>query len=279
MLQKRLVTIQDISCMGKCSLTASIPIISAFGLEAVVLPTAVLSTHTGANFKDFTFRDLTEDMEGIIHHWQSFGASFDAMYSGYLGSIHQLDIVDNFFRQFKTESNLVFVDPVMGDEGRLYTGFDMEFAKKMRTLCSHADVICPNVTEAAFLTGIPYEENHGTEYVRKLALSLIRTGAKNIIVTGLSEDGKVGSLCLNSETGEEHICMREKIPGCYYGTGDIFASTVCSAMTQGFDLYEALKIATDFVCESILATQDELEKYDYGVKFEQNLHMITNLMK
>ena len=134
MLQKRLVTIQDISCMGKCSLTASIPIISAFGLEAVVLPTAVLSTHTGANFKDFTFRDLTEDMEGIIHHWQSFGASFDAMYSGYLGSIHQLDIVDNFFRQFKTESNLVFVDPVMGDEGRLYTGFDMEFAKKMRTL-------------------------------------------------------------------------------------------------------------------------------------------------
>lgn len=278
MLQKRLVTIQDISCIGKCSLTAAIPIISAFGIEAVPLPTAVLSTHTGANFTDFTFRDLTDDLEGIIDHWKSFGATFDTMYSGYLGSIDQLDIVDNFFREFKTKDNLVFVDPVMGDEGKLYTGFDKKFAKKMLGLCSHADVICPNVTEAAYLSGIEYKKHHDANYVRKLARALMDTGAKNIIVTGLSDGDSVGALCLNAATQEEHICLRPKIEGTYYGTGDIFASTLCSAMTFGFTLYESLRIAVDFVYESILNTQDELGKYDYGVKFEQKLSMLTKLV-
>ena len=180
MPQKRLVTIQDISCIGKCSLTAVIPIISAFGIEAVPLPTAVLSTHTGAGFKDFTFRDLTSDMPGIINHWKSMNIEFDAMYSGYLGSIDQLEIVDKFFREFKNDSNIIFVDPVMGDEGVLYTGFDKEFANKMRCLCSHADVICPNITEAAYLTGMDYSSCHDTENVQMLANALKSTGAKNI---------------------------------------------------------------------------------------------------
>ncbi len=278
MLQKRMVTIQDISCIGKCSLTAAIPIISAFGIEAVPLPTAVLSTHTGANFTGYTFRDLTDDMQGIYTHWKSFGASFDAMYSGYLGSIHQLDIVESFFKEFKTPANLVFVDPVMGDEGKLYAGFDKDFAKRMRILCSHADIICPNVTEAAYLSGMNYRESHDIDYVRKLAHALADTGAKTIIVTGLSEGNRVGSLCLDTRTGEENTCMRPKIAGCYYGTGDIFASVLCSALTYGFKLEKSLRIATDFVYESILNTQDELGKYDYGVKFEQKLHMITNLI-
>ena len=279
MPQKRLVTIQDISCIGKCSLTAVLPIISAFGIEAVPLPTAVLSTHTGAGFKDFTFRDLTGDMGGIINHWKSMGFEFDAMYSGYLGSASQLEIVDNFFKEFKTDSNIIFVDPVMGDEGVLYTGFDRDFASKMRILCSHADVICPNITEAAYLTGIPYSTRHDTEYVRKLAEALKSTGAKNIIITGLSEGGKVGSMCVNTLTNEEHICLHDKIPGTYYGTGDIFAGVICSALTSGYALYDALKLASDFVYQSILNTQDELGKYYYGVKFEQKLHLITDLMK
>lgn len=277
MLQKRLVTIQDISCIGKCSLTAALPIISAFGIEAVPLPTAVLSTHTGANFKNYTFRDLTDDMEGIYRHWKSFGAGFDAMYSGYLGSIHQLDIVDRFFREFKTDKNMVFVDPVMGDDGTLYAGFDMEFARRMHTLCSHADVICPNVTEAAYLTNTPYSSDHSMDYVEHLARKLKKTGARHIIITGLSQDDSVGSLCLSSETDKIHTYLRPKIPGCYYGTGDIFASTLCSAMTCGYKLYEALRIATDFVYESILNTQDEIGTYDYGIKFEQKLSMITAL--
>lgn len=279
MHQLRLVTIQDISCIGKCSLTAALPVISAFGIEAVPLPTAVLSTHTGANFTDYTFRDLTDDMEGIYTHWQKLGASFDAIYSGYLGSIHQLDIVEDFFKKFSTKDNLIFIDPVMGDEGKLYAGFNKEFAKKMRSLCSYADIICPNVTEAAYLADMEYSDNHNREYVEKLAYALKDIGAKSIIITGLSENGKVGSMCFDAQTEEKHIYMRDKIEGCYYGTGDIFASAVCSAVTHGFSLKEAVKIATDFVYESILNTQDELGRYDYGVKFEQKLHMLTNLVK
>ncbi len=279
MHQKRLVTIQDISCIGKCSLTAALPIISAFGIEAVPLPTAVLSTHTGANFTEYTFRDLTDDMVGIYTHWQKLGARFDAIYSGYLASIHQLDIVEDFFKKFSTRDNLIFVDPVMGDEGRLYAGFNTDFAKKMRSLCAYADIICPNVTEAAFLSGIDYCENHDTQYVESLAYALKDIGAKSIIITGLSENGKVGSMCFDTQTEEKHIYLRDKIEGCYYGTGDIFASVLCSALTYGLSLYDALKIATDFVYESILNTQDELGIYDYGVKFEQKLHMITDLLK
>ena len=279
MHQLRLVTIQDISCIGKCSLTAALPVISAFGIEAVPLPTAVLSTHTGANFTDYTFRDLTDDMEGIYTHWRKMGTSFDAIYSAYLGSIHQLDIVENFFKTFSTKDNLIFIDPVMGDEGKLYAGFNKEFAKKMRHLCSYADIICPNVTEAAYLADMEYSDNHNSEYVEKLAFALKDIGAKSIIITGLSENGKVGSMCFDTQTEEKHIYMRDKIEGCYYGTGDIFASAVCSAVTHGFSLKEAVKIATDFVYESILNTQDELGRYDYGVKFEQKLHMLTDLVK
>lgn len=279
MHQLRLVTIQDISCIGKCSLTAALPVISAFGIEAVPLPTAVLSTHTGANFTDYTFRDLTDDMEGIYTHWQKLGASFDAIYSGYLGSIHQLDIVEDFFKKFPTKDNLIFIDPVMGDEGKLYAGFNKDFAKKMRSLCSYADIICPNVTEAAYLADMEYSDNHDREYVEKLAYALKDIGAKSIIITGLSENGKVGSMCFDTQTEEKHIYMRDKIEGCYYGTGDIFASALCSGITIGYSLYESLKIATDFVYESILNTQDELGRYDYGVKFEQKLHMITDIIK
>lgn len=277
MLQKRMATVQDISCLGKCSLTAAIPIISAFGIEPVVLPTAVLSSHTGAGFEGYTFKDLTEDMVGITEHWKRLSLEFDSIYSGYLGSIDQIDIVENFFTDFRTDGNIIFVDPVMGDDGKLYAGFDTDFVKKMYSLCSHADIICPNVTEAAFLTGIEYSESHDTDYVRSLARALGDTGAKTVIVTGLSTGSGFGALCLDTETGREYVYCRDKIPGTYYGTGDIFASVLCSAVTSGFELQKALKIAIDFVYESILATQDEAEKYYYGVKFEQKLGMLTSL--
>ncbi|MBQ8588424.1 MAG: pyridoxamine kinase [Clostridia bacterium] len=279
MKQKRLATVQDISCLGKCSLTAAISVISAFGMEAVVLPTAVLSTHTGADFSDYTFRDLTEEMPGIINHWHNMVVRFDALYSGYLGSIHQLDIVEKFFTDFKTKDNLIFVDPVMGDDGRLYSGFDMSFAKRMYSLCSHADVICPNVTEAALLTGSEYRESHDIDYVRTLAHKLTSTGAKTVIVTGLTVGNSFGALCLDTSTGREYTYYREKIPGCYYGTGDLFASVLCCSLTMGMPMEEALKLAIDFVYQSILSTQDELQKYKYGVKFEQNLGLITDYVR
>ncbi len=278
MKQKRLVTIQDISCLGKCSLGAAIPIISAFGIESVVLPTAMLSTHTGAGFEDYTFRDLTDDMTGVIDHWKKLGLSFDAMYSGYLGSIHQLEITERFFRDFKTKDNLVFVDPVMADEGVLYKGFDDSFAKRMISLCAYADVICPNVTEACLITDTPYTEKHDNAFVEELADKLCGIGAKTIIVTGINIEDQIGAMCIDAESGKRELYVRPKFDGHYYGTGDIFASVVCSALTHGFDMNKALHLATDFVYESILATQDEKDKFYYGVKFEKCLNKITKVI-
>ena len=279
MQQKRLVTVQDISCLGKCSLTAAIPIIAAFGIEPVVLPTAVLSTHTGAGFSNFTFKDLTGDMPGIIDHWKKLNISFDALYSGYLGSIEQLDIVAEFFEYFKSKDNLVFVDPVMGDNGKLYHGFDADFVKKMYTLCSYADIICPNVTEACFLTETPYKEIHDEDYALKLARKLKSTGAGIVVITGIVRGDEYGALCYDVNTDSFHTHYRSRIPGLYCGTGDIFASVLSSAITVGKSLEESLDIAIDFVHDSILNTQDEKEKYYYGVKFEQCLGKLCDIVK
>ena len=274
MLQKRIATVQDISCFGKCSLSAAISVISAFGMEAVVLPTAVLSTHTGAGFEGYTFRDLTDDMQGITEHWSRLKMDFDAMYSGYLGSTEQIEIVERFFTHFKTDRNFIFIDPVMGDGGELYAGFDNSFVRRMYSLCSHADIICPNVTEAALLSGIPYEESHDTDYVRTLAHSLKDTGARVIVITGLSRGKKFGAFCLDTVTGKEYTACRDHIPGTYYGTGDLFSSVMCSALTSGTDIEASLNKATDFVYRSIMNTQDEKDKYYYGVKFEPLLNTL-----
>ena len=275
MKQKRLVTVQDISCLGKCSLGAAMPIISAFGIETVVLPTAVLSTHTG-RFEGYTFKDMTDEMPKIVSHWKSLGIEFDAMYSGYFGKCEQLEIVSGFFSDFKSDGNLVFVDPVLGDEGRLYTGFDGKFVDKMRDFCRHADVLTPNITEAALISGMPYRENCGEEYAEKMALSLSDTGAKLIVVTGISEGSNSGAMCYDANSGKTFSYYRKSIEGTYYGTGDIFASVLCGALTSGADFERSLRLAVDFVHAGIVNTQDEREKFFYGVKFEQSLAMLTN---
>ena len=168
---KRILIIQDISCVGKCSLTVALPIISAFGVEASVLPTAVLSTHTA--FKGFTFRDLTCDMQDICNHWKEQNIEFDALYTGYLGSFEQLEIVNNIFNDFKNNDNFILVDPVMGDNGKLYPGFDQKFADAMAKLCKNADIIVPNLTEASFMLHEDYISNgYNEEYVKYLLKKL-----------------------------------------------------------------------------------------------------------
>ena len=194
------------------------------------------------------------------------------------GSIHQLDITEKFFKDFKTDDNLIFVDPVMGDEGMLYKGFDQEFAKRMLSLCSMADIICPNVTEACFLTGVEYQEKHDESYINTLADELCNLGAKTVIVTGICIGDEYGAMCLDTSCKKKELYLRPKIEGHYYGTGDIFASVVCSALTVGFDMNKSLHLATDFVYESILATQDEKDKFYYGVKFEKCLKKLTNII-
>ena len=198
---KRIVTIQDISCVGKCSLTVALPIISAMGIETAVIPTAVLSTHTA--FKNFTYRDLTGDLPKIAKHWKQEKFNFDGIYTGYLGSIEQIDILKEFFKQFKTPDNFIFIDPVMADNGKLYAGFDAKFVKEMKKLCKMADIIVPNLTEASYMLEKEYKEIYSEQEIKDILIELSNLGPKYVVLTGVSfKDNKLGVMSYNKETNE-----------------------------------------------------------------------------
>ncbi|MDR1754650.1 MAG: pyridoxamine kinase, partial [Eubacterium sp.] len=199
---KRVAAIHDISGVGRCSLTVALPIISVAGLECSVMPTAVLSTHTGG-FKNFTFRDLTDDMRPIADHWKNEDIEFDSLYSGYLGSLGQIDIVRDIFEMFRKPETLIMVDPVMADDGKLYSLFNFDHVKGMAELCGHADVIVPNRTEAAFMLGREYEGGVMTEKsVNDLLRALSTLKAKQIVLTGVYfKDDDLGAACYDVETG------------------------------------------------------------------------------
>ena len=270
---KRIVTVQDISCVGKCSLTVALPIISAMGVEAAILPTAVLSTHTAFK-KGFTLHDLTGEIAPITAHWKSEGIDFDAIYTGYLASFDQIDLVKQMAKDFP--GALLFVDPAMGDNGKLYYGFDEAFAKKMAKLCSIADIIVPNMTEAAFMLGIPYvSEGYDEEYVKDVLRKLCAMGAKKAALTGVSLDAhKTGVMAYDSETDEFFSYYHDRIPVQYHGTGDVFASACVGALSRGKSLEEALVIAADYTYESIRLTEAEPGHNWYGVNFEQAVPML-----
>ncbi len=262
---KRIVTIQDISCVGKCSLTVALPIISAMGVETAVVPTAVLSTHTA--FKDFTFRDLTEDITAIAEHWKKEAIDFDAIYTGYLGSFEQLELVSRFMDDFKTRDNIIFIDPVMADNGKLYTGFTQEFADRMATLCRKADVIVPNLTEASFMLGIPYPgEDYDEAYIKELLIRLSELGAHKVVLTGVSFD-----MSYNTDTKQYFSYFRERIPVNFHGTGDVFSSCCLGALMKGYSLEDSLKIAVDYTVNSIQRSVDNPSHRWYGVDFESAL--------
>lgn len=283
--QKRIVSIQDISCFGKCSLTVALPIISAAGIETVILPTAILSTHT-AGFPGYTFRDLTDDIKPIADHWASIPLEFDSIYTGYLGSLKQIQLVANFFDQFRSENTSVIIDPVMGDNGRLYSGFTDEFVFKMAELCSKADYILPNMTEACLMLDIPYKsEDYDRSFIENILHSLCALGAKNAILTGVSLDlenntydpSLLGVAAYSAQTDRFTYFMRPKIDCSFHGTGDIFASVFASSIVlngsknknQTSDsIFDATKLAADFVCDCIRATMNSPSPCNYGVNFE-----------
>lgn len=279
MKQKRVATIQDISCFGKCSLTVALPVISAMSVEAAIIPTAVLSTHTGG-FNGFTFRDLTEDIPDIAKHWKSENLGFDVIYTGYLGSFKQIEYISDFIDSFKTEVNTVLIDPAMGDNGKLYTGFSPEFALAMGKLSGKADVIVPNLTEAAFMLDEPYvESGYDEEYVKGILKRLTDLGAKNAILTGISYSSeKIGVVCYSSETGEYNSYFTDRIGGSFHGTGDIYASVCAGAIARGMSLIESASLAADYVCECIKATIDDKEHW-YGVKFEDAISYLVDRLK
>lgn len=272
---KRIVTIQDISCVGKCSLTVALPIISAMGIETAVIPTAVLSTHTA--FKNFTYRDLTGDLPKIAKHWKQEKFNFDGIYTGYLGSIEQIDILKEFFKQFKTPDNFIFIDPVMADNGKLYAGFDANFVKEMKKLCKMSDIIVPNLTEASYMLEKEYKEIYSEQEIKDILIELSNLGPKYVVLTGVSfKDNKLGVMSYNKETNEFFTYFKEKIPAKYHGTGDIFASTLVGAITNNNTLEEGLKIAVDYVWETINDTYKTNKKDAYGVNFETKIPYLIN---
>lgn len=274
---KRIVTIQDISCFGKCSLTVALPIISACGIEACPIPTAVLSTHTGG-FQGFTFRDLTQEITPVANHWKALDVKFDGIYTGYLGSKEQLKIVSDFIDNFKKDDTVVFIDPVMGDHGKLYTGFDEDFAKEMVSLVKKADVIAPNLTEVSYLLDREYKEDYADEEIKEMLKELSSLGAETVIITGVRRGDKLGVFAYESKTEEFSEYFRERINDTFHGTGDVFASVCSSALVKGFSVKEAIERATDFVVECILHTAPDKENHWYSVKFEECIPSLVKRM-
>lgn len=277
---KRVVSIQDISCFGKCSLTVALPIISAMGIETAVIPTAVLSTHTGTGFTGYTFRDLTSDIPDIAAHWKKLDLSFDALYTGYLGSIEQVEIVSEFFDDFGTNDNFIVVDPVLGDAGKLYAGFTDDFVRKMTSLCSKADFILPNMTEASFMLGIPYVEEYDEKYIRNVLRKLAELGCTVPVLTGVSfGDGKQGAVAYDSRNDSFYSAFGDNIDYRFHGTGDIIASVFTGAVVLGKALPQALEIAVKFTHDCIEATVPHLDEMWYGSCFELCLGKLIEYIK
>ena len=261
----KILTIQDISCVGQCSLTVALPILSACGVETCALPSAVLSTHT-CGFTGYTFRDLTEDMPQICKHWEKEGIAFDGVYTGYLGSAKQIEYVKEILRTVKSPCGRTVVDPAMADNGKLYVGFDEAFADAMRSLCAEADYILPNLTEAALLAGLPYRAKPSREQVDVLLQALCALGCKNVILTGVSyREGKTGVVVF--ENGEYSYYEHDLLPNSCHGTGDIYASAFVGALMRGKTAYAAAAVAADYVLDCIRATA-KLENHWYGAAFE-----------
>lgn len=280
MRQKRIAAIHDISGVGKCSLTVALPVISATGVECCAMPTTLLSTHTGG-FKNIYIEDLSNAILPIAKHWKSEGFEFDAIYSGYLGSMEQVDLVSTSIDILKTKDTLVVIDPVMGDNGRLYQAFSPEFPFKMKELCKNADIITPNVTEACLMLAEEYKTPPYTkEYIESLLLKLSKICSGTVVLTGCCLNEKEqGAAAYSNIEDKISFFSCPKIPGMYHGTGDIFASVFVSFMVLGKGMEKSLKAAVEFTCRAIENTQQNRPELWYGVNFEGVLPYLFKMLE
>lgn len=264
---KKILTIQDFSCVGKCSLTVAMPIISAFGIECCALPTALLSTHT--QFKNWTFANLCDEINPITTAWRNENIKFDGIYTGYLGAVDLIESVKGIIKEFNSKNGIVMIDPAMGDNGKLYANFDMEYVKATKTLCAMADVITPNITEATFMLGMEYKEEYDKDYLLEICKKLHENGAKDVVITGVRKsDTQVGVFCLiGGKEIYEYYTEREVKD--FHGTGDIYSSAVYGGLMNGKTLQEAVSFACDYTKHCIAVTLAEPNYSIYGVNFEQ----------
>ena len=268
---KRVLSVQDITCVGKCSLTVALPVISAMGVEISVIPTALLSCHTA--FPDFTFCDLSEQITPITNMLKQQHIAFDAVYTGYLGSVQQIRLVENVIETFRTPQNVVIVDPAMADFGKLYKGFHQPFADCMAQLCAKADIILPNITEACYLLNIPYiGENYTKTDIQNILIKLSEKGCPYCVLTGVSFDNcTLGIMAYDSKEKHFFEYYSEKLPEHFHGTGDVFASAFTGALMRNRTKENALQIAVDFTLDCIKATKNNSQSRWYGVDFETAL--------
>ncbi len=276
MAYKRILTIQDISCVGQCSLTVALPIISACGHETCILPSAILSTHT-AGFTGFTCRDLTEDIPAIEAHWQKEGLRFEAIYTGYLGSTEQIGRVLSVMDHTLEAGGLRIVDPAMADNGKLYPAFDEAYVEAMKALAATADILLPNITEACFLSGIPYRETYDAAYIQALIAALHELGVKTVVLTGVGYSPEETGVTI-SESGVQSYYRHRRLPTGCHGTGDIYASAFVGALLKGLDAYAAAKIAADYVLLCMENTRGDKD-HTYGVKFEPMLGTLMDMIR
>ncbi len=274
---KRILTIQDISCVGKCSLTVALPVISAAGVETAIIPTAVLSTHT--MFKNFTCKDLDDQILPIAKHWKDEGLTFDAFYTGYLANAAQVDKVIMLIDSLKQDTNLVIIDPAMADNGRLYPAFDSGFPKEMARLCAMADIVLPNITEACLLTGTEYRDEYDEGFAKDVVKKLAAQGAKTVVLTGAAFGGKYGVMVYDSKTGGFFNYYQQKIDAVFHGTGDIFSSAFTGALTRGKSIEQSVKIAADYTAECIRITNNTPGANWYGVEFERAIPYYIKLLE
>ena len=267
-VMSKIVSVQDISCYGQCSLTVALPVLSAYGIETAILPSGILSTHTGG-FTGFTFLDLTEEMGKIVDHWKKENITYDAIYTGYIGDARQFDIIKDM-RSMLNPGGLLIVDPAMADHGRLYPALTPDIVDGMRELVKCADIILPNLTEAAFLLKEDYRDDYSDEDYVAIAGKLADLGPEKVILTGVGRDGKIGAMCYEKSTGKITTYLAELQPKSYHGTGDIFSSVVIAKLLDGESIYDTLKDSCEFIVDCIKATVDD-PSHPYGVKFEKVL--------
>ncbi len=269
MRQKRIITLQDLSCFGKCSLTVAHPILSVMGLEACPVPTAVLSAHSG--LAGWTYRDLTSEMIPIARHWKSLGLTFDTISVGYLGGIKQLQEASDFLQMFPNAVRII--DPAFADKGKFYAGFDREYASKMVRLCRCADVLVPNLMEAAaMLCGDPAIAGHSKADVHDMLYRLTSLGCRIAVVTGVTyKEEDQGVVAYDASSGEFIQYFRENLNVSLYGTGDIFAAVLAGAITLGWSLEKAIRLSVDYIIETIKATLRGCDGHGSRVRFEECL--------
>ncbi len=273
---KRILTVQDISCVGQCSLTVALPILSACGHETAILPTTVLSTHTGG-FTGYTCRDLSADIPAIADHWVRAGIRFAAVYTGYLGTSEQIELVKSVMDKTLVGGGLRIIDPAMADNGRLYPAFDGTYVEAMKALCATADILLPNITEAAYLTDTPYREVVDEAYITTLIDGLHTLGAKTVVLTGVGFHPEETGVMI-SETGVRSYYRHRRLPESCHGTGDVYASAFVGALMKGLDVYTAARIAADFTLICMENTRGD-RNHTYGVKFEPMLGTLMDMIR